>query len=94
MRVRIRNLDRALAWAAARWAVDQALANDRTAVCAVDLTTMEAGGMGQSLNRWPGGQVRGTVFAAVTHLAARDGTAVVTVPAAGTSTGCPRCGAR
>lgn len=37
------------------------------------------------------GQVRGAVAEAVRHLAARAGIAVVTVPARGTSSGCPRC---
>ncbi|WP_371784110.1 zinc ribbon domain-containing protein [Streptosporangium subroseum] len=38
------------------------------------------------------GQVRGLVVAAIRHLAAKAGIAVVTVPARGTSRYCPRCG--
>ncbi|WP_241564869.1 zinc ribbon domain-containing protein [Nonomuraea polychroma] len=36
--------------------------------------------------------MRGAVVEAIRHLAARDGIAVVTVPARGTSRYCPRCG--
>ena len=38
------------------------------------------------------GQVRGAVFTATAHLAAKAAIAVVSVPARGTSSGCPRCG--
>lgn len=38
------------------------------------------------------GQIRGTVVAAIRHLASKEGIATVTVPARGTSKLCPRCG--
>ncbi len=44
------------------------------------------------MNRRLGGHVRGLVFDALHHLAAVEGIAVITVPARGTSAGCPRCG--
>jgi hypothetical protein len=88
---RIRGLNHALAWAAARWAVDQAWALGATAIYLEDLAMLEARG------RRPGnarlsGQVRGTVVAAIQHLASRQGIATVAVPARGTSKLCPRCG--
>lgn len=88
---RIRGLNHALAWAAARWAVDQAWALGATVIYVEDLAMLEARG------RRPGnarlsGQVRGTVVAAIRHLASKQGIATVTVPAHGTSKLCPRCG--
>ncbi|RZU75528.1 putative transposase-like DNA-binding protein [Micromonospora kangleipakensis] len=90
---RIRHLNHALAWSAARWLVDHATAVGATVIYVENLATLEAGGRSRSLNRRLSGAVRGTVFTAVAHLAAQAGTAVVTVPARGTSSGCPRCGA-
>ncbi|MBM0224432.1 transposase [Micromonospora sp. ATA51] len=90
---RIRHLNKALAWSAARWLVDHATAVGATAIYVEDLATLEAGGRSRSLNRRLSGAVRGTVFTAIAHLAAKAGIAVVTVPARGTSSGCPRCGA-
>jgi Putative transposase DNA-binding domain len=89
---RIRHLNQALAWSAARWLVDHAVGAGATVLYVEDLATLEAGGWSRSLNRRLSGQVRGTVFTAVAHLAAKAGIAVVTVPARGTSSGCPRCG--
>ncbi|WP_432986480.1 zinc ribbon domain-containing protein [Dactylosporangium sp. CA-233914] len=89
---RYRNLNKALAWNAARWAVDHALANRCTVISIEDLTTLETRGLGRSMNRRLSGHVRGQVFDALRHLAVAEGIAVVTVPARGTSTGCPRCG--
>jgi hypothetical protein len=88
---RIRGLNHALAWGAARWAVDQARALGTTVIYIEDLAMLEARG------RRPGnarlsGQVRGTVAAAIRHLASKHGIATVTVPARGTSRLCPRCG--
>ena len=88
---RIRGLNHALAWAAARWAVDQAHALGATVIYLEDLATLEARG------RRPGnarlsGQIRGTVVAAIRHLASKEAIATVTVPARGTSKLCPRCG--
>ncbi|WP_161557888.1 zinc ribbon domain-containing protein [Micromonospora sicca] len=90
---RIRHLNNALAWSAARWLVDHATAVGATAIYIEDLATLEAHGRSRSLNRRLSGAVRGTVFTAIAHLAAKAGIAVVTVPARGTSSGCPRCGA-
>ncbi|GAA5196328.1 hypothetical protein GCM10023322_64990 [Rugosimonospora acidiphila] len=90
---RIRHLNQALAWSAARWLVDHATATGATVIYLEDLTTLEARGGSRSLNRRVSGAVRGKVFTAVHHLAAKAGVAVVRVPARGTSSGCPRCGA-
>jgi hypothetical protein len=57
-----------------------------------DLATLEARGGSRSLNRRLSGQVRGAVLTATRHVAGKAGIAVVTVPARGTSSGCPRCG--
>jgi Putative transposase DNA-binding domain len=89
---RIRRLNRALAWAAARWAVDQARALGATVIFVEDLATLETRGR-RNGNARLSGQVRGRVVDAIRHLAARSGIATVTVPARGTSRGCPRCGA-
>ncbi|TMR87912.1 zinc ribbon domain-containing protein, partial [Nonomuraea basaltis] len=88
---RIRRLDHALAWSAARWAVDQALALGASVIYLEDLATLEARGVRRG-NAALSGQVRGAVIEAIRHLAAKDGIAVVTVPARGTSRSCPRCG--
>ncbi|MDP4503327.1 zinc ribbon domain-containing protein [Nonomuraea turcica] len=88
---RIRRLDHALAWSAARWAVDQALALGAGVIYVEDLATLEARGVRRG-NAALSGQVRGAVVEAIRHLAAKDGIAVVTVPARGTSRYCPRCG--
>lgn len=90
---RIRQLNKALAWSSARWLVDHAITAGATVIYLEDLTTLEAGRGSRSLNRRLSGAVRGAVFTAVAHLAAKAGIAVVTVPARGTSSGCPRCGA-
>jgi hypothetical protein len=90
---RIRHLNHALAWAAARWAVDQAIALGASVIYLEDLATLEARGR-RTGNARLSGQVRGTVVAAVRHLAAKAGIATVTVPARGTSKHCPRCGKR
>jgi hypothetical protein len=88
---RIRQLNHALAWAAARRAVDQAQALGATVIYLEDLATLEARGRRKG-NAQLSGQVRGSVFQAVRHLAAKAGIATVTVPARGTSKHCPRCG--
>ncbi|MEQ4724576.1 zinc ribbon domain-containing protein [Nonomuraea sp. B19D2] len=89
---RIRNLNRALAWSAARWAVDQAIAAGATVIYLEDLTTLEARGRRGRANARLSGQVRGQIAEAIRHLAAKHTIAVVTVPARGTSKYCPRCG--
>ena len=88
---RIGHLNHALAWSAARWAVDQAHALGATALYLEDLATLEARGRRRG-NAALSGQVRGSLAAAIRHLAAKVGIAVVTVPARGTSRYCPRCG--
>ncbi|WP_371578964.1 zinc ribbon domain-containing protein [Streptomyces sp. NBC_01314] len=87
---RIRKLNDALAWSAARWAVDQAAALGATVIYLEDLATLEARGRRRG-NARLSGQVRGTVAEAMRHLAAKAGIAVVTVPARGTSARCPGC---
>jgi transposase len=89
---RIRHLNNALAWSAARWLVDHAAAVNATVIYVENLATLEARGGSRSLNRRLSGTVRGSVHAATAHLAAKAGIAVVSVPARGTSSGCPRCG--
>jgi Putative transposase DNA-binding domain len=88
---RIRRRNRNLAWVAARWATDPALALGATVIDLEDLATLEARGRRGAANARLSGQVRGTIVGAVRHLAAKAGVAVVTVPARGTSKGCPRC---
>ncbi|MCX5087384.1 zinc ribbon domain-containing protein [Streptomyces sp. NBC_00365] len=87
---RIRHLNQALARAAARWAVDQAVALGASVIYLEDLATLEARGHRRG-NARLSGQVRGTVAEAMRHLGARAGIVVVTVPARGTSKLCPGC---
>ncbi len=89
---RIRGLNKALAWSAARWLVDHAIAVGATVIYLEDLATLQARGGSRTLNRRLSGQVRGLVFTATGHLAGKAAIAVVAVPARGTSSGCPRCG--
>ncbi|MEU5726298.1 zinc ribbon domain-containing protein [Micromonospora sp. NPDC047738] len=88
---RRQNLNTALAWAAARWTVDQAIAARATVIYLEDLRSMEAKGMGHSLNTRLSQQVRGQISDRIRHLAAEHGIAVVTVPARNTSKHCPQC---
>ncbi|MGW9023101.1 zinc ribbon domain-containing protein [Streptomyces sp. NPDC055722] len=85
------NLNETLAWAAARWAVDQAVAAGATVIYLEDLRSMEAGGMGRTQNTRLSQTVRGQIADRMRHLAAEVGIAVVTVPARGTSKHCPHC---
>src|SRR5262245_6649253 len=85
------NLNDALAWAAARWTVDQAIAAGATVVYVEDLRSMEAGGMGRTRNTRLSQQVRGQIADRMRHLATEQGIAVVTVPARNTSKLCPHC---
>ncbi|WP_234441491.1 zinc ribbon domain-containing protein [Streptomyces sp. WM6386] len=85
------NLNGALAWAAARWVVDQAITSSATVIYIEDLRSMEARGMGRTVNTRLSQQVRGQIMERTQHLAAEAGIAVVTVPARGTSRHCPRC---
>ncbi|MGP3919601.1 zinc ribbon domain-containing protein [Nonomuraea sp. 10N515B] len=85
------NLNDALAWAAARWTVDQAIAAGATVIYVEDLRSMEAKGMGRTLNTRLSQAVRGQIMGNMRHLATEQGVAVVTVPAKNTSKHCPRC---
>jgi hypothetical protein len=85
------NLNDALARAAARWAVDQAIAAGATVIYVEDLRSMEAGGMGRTHNTRLSQTVRGQIGERMRHLAAETGIAVVTVPPRDTSKHCPCC---
>ncbi|GLW29299.1 hypothetical protein Areg01_22390 [Actinoplanes regularis] len=88
---RARRLGQALAWSAARWAVDHAVAAGCTAIYIEDLTSLEARGLGRAWNGRLSGHIRGQIVDNLRHLAAKHGLAVIDVPARGTSSGCPRC---
>ncbi|RAG80316.1 transposase [Streptacidiphilus pinicola] len=85
------NLNDAQAWSAARWAVDQAITAGASVIYVEDLRSMEARGMGRTMNTRLSQQVRGQIVDRMRHLAAEAGIAVVTVPARNTSKLCPRC---
>ena len=85
------NLNDALAASAARWAVDQAIAARATVIYLEDLRSMEAKGMGATMDTRMSQTVRGDIVTWMRHLAAEAGIAVVTVPARGTSRHCPCC---
>ncbi|WKU44688.1 zinc ribbon domain-containing protein [Streptomyces sp. VNUA116] len=85
------NLNTALAWSAARWAVDQAITAGATVIYVEDLRSMEVGGMGRSINTRLSQQVRGRIVNRMRHIAAESGIAVVMVPARNTSRHCPQC---
>ena len=88
---RRRNLNEALAWAAARWAVDQASAVAATVIYLEDLRSMEAGRMGRTINTRLSQTVRGRIVQRMRHIAAEVAIAVVTVPPRDTSKRCPCC---
>jgi hypothetical protein len=85
------NLNDSLAWSAARWAADQAIAAGASVVYAEDLRSMEARGMGRTMNTRLSQAVRGQILEKLRHILAERGIAVVTVPARDTSRNCPRC---
>ena len=85
------HLNSALAWSAARWAVDQAIAARASAIYVEDLRSLEARGMGRTLNTRLSQQIRGQIMDRIRHLAAEAGIAVVTVAARNTSRHCPHC---
>ncbi|MFF4729386.1 zinc ribbon domain-containing protein [Streptomyces mirabilis] len=85
------NLDGALAWAAARWTVDQAITAGASVIYLEDLRSMEARGMGRTMNTRMSQAVRGQITDRIRHLAAEVGIAVATVPARHTSKHCPQC---
>ncbi|MFC5954553.1 zinc ribbon domain-containing protein [Streptomyces pratens] len=85
------NLNDALARAAARWAVDQAIAASASVIYVEDLRSMEARGMVRTMNTRLSQTVRGQIVDRMRHLAAEAGIAVITVPARNTSRHCPQC---
>ena len=85
------NLNDALAWSAARWIVDQAIAAGATVIYLEDLRSMEAGGMGSTHNTRLSQTVRGQIADHTRHVAAEVGIAVVTLPPRNTSKHCPQC---
>jgi hypothetical protein len=85
------DLNDALAWSAARWAADQAIAAGATVIYVEDLRSMEARGMGRTMNTRMSQAVRGQIAGHMRHIAGEAGIAVITVPARGTSKNCPRC---
>ena len=85
------HLNDALAWSAARWAADQAIAAGASVIYVEDLRSMEARGMGRTLNTRLSQTVRGQITDRLRHIAAEHGIAVVTIPPRGTSRNCPRC---
>ncbi|MEU8838776.1 zinc ribbon domain-containing protein [Streptomyces roseus] len=85
------NLNDALAWAAARWAVDQAITAGASVIYLEDLRSMEARGMGRTHNTRMAQTVRSKIVDRIRHIAAETGIAVVTVPPRNTSRHCPRC---
>ncbi|MBP0461598.1 transposase [Streptomyces bomunensis] len=85
------HLNNALAWAAARWTVDQAVAAGASVIYLEDLRSMEAGGMGRTHNTRLSQTVRGQISDRMRQLVAEVGIAVVTIPAANTSKHCPHC---
>ncbi|MFM9609360.1 zinc ribbon domain-containing protein [Streptomyces niveiscabiei] len=85
------HLNDALASAAARWTVDQAITASATVIYVEDLRSMEARGMGRTMNTRLSQQVRGQIVDRMRHFAAEVGIALVTVPARHTSKHCPHC---
>jgi hypothetical protein len=85
------NLNHALAWSAARWAVDQAIAAGASVIYLEDLRSMQARGMGRTHNTRLSQAVRGQIADRIRHLAAEVGIAVVALPARNTSKNCPCC---
>jgi hypothetical protein len=63
------NLNHALAWSAARWAVDQAIAAGATVIYVEDLRSLEALGMGRTMNTRLSQQVRGQLLDRMRHRA-------------------------
>ncbi|MFC5747094.1 zinc ribbon domain-containing protein [Actinomadura rugatobispora] len=84
-------LNAALAWAAARWAADQAIAARASVIYLEDLRSMEAKGQGRTHNTRMSQTVRGQITDRLRHIAAEHGIAVVTVPPRNTSKHCPAC---
>lgn len=87
----MRHLNSAMAWAGARWAIDQAVALGADTVFIEGLGELEAGGLGRRTNVRVSATVRTEMFEAMRHLGSKVGVRVVEVPARGTSAICPRC---
>ncbi|MEU9855698.1 transposase [Streptomyces sp. NPDC047974] len=85
------NLNDALARSAARWAIDQAIAAGATVIYLENLRSLEARGMGRTMNTRLSQTVRGRIARWIRHLATETGIAVVTVPPRDTSKHCPHC---
>ncbi|MGH3122956.1 MAG: zinc ribbon domain-containing protein, partial [Trebonia sp.] len=85
------HLNDALAWSAARWTVDQAIAAGASVIYLEDLRSLEARGMGKTLSTRISQSVRGKIAGRIGYLGAKEGIAVVTVPPRGTSRNCPAC---
>src|SRR6185437_6821334 len=62
------HLNDALAWSAARWAADQAIAAGATVIYIEDLRSMEARGMGRTLNTRLSQTVRGQITDRLRHI--------------------------
>ncbi|MFF2431836.1 zinc ribbon domain-containing protein [Streptomyces mirabilis] len=71
--------------------MDQAITASATVIYVEDLRSMEARGMGRTVNTRLAQQVRGQIVDHMRRLAAEAGIAVVTVPARNTSKHCPQC---
>ncbi|MEU8433412.1 zinc ribbon domain-containing protein [Streptomyces sp. NPDC029216] len=71
--------------------MDQAVAAGASVIHLEDLRSMEARGMGRTMNTRLSQAVRGQIAERMRHLAAETGIAVVTAPARDTSRHCPNC---
>ncbi|WP_063786256.1 hypothetical protein, partial [Streptomyces acidiscabies] len=61
------NLNEALAWSAARWTVDQAVAAGASVIYVEDLRSMEARSMGRTMNTRLSQQIRGRIVDRIRH---------------------------
>ncbi|WP_329218458.1 hypothetical protein OG352_19235 [Streptomyces sp. NBC_01485] len=71
--------------------MDQAVAAGASVIYVEDLRSMEARGMGRTMNTRLSQAVRGQITDRMRHLAAEAGIAVVIVPPKNTSRHCPQC---
>lgn len=88
---RMSRVNHELAWAAARWALDEALALGAGVIYVEGLGPLETPKLRRVQNARVSAQVRSAIFFAMRHLGKEHGTAVVEVPARGTSSTWPRC---
>ena len=89
---RISAANEQLAHAAARWAVETALAEGAVVISVEDLATLEAKSLGRTINGRNSITVRGMLLDRLVEKAQLAGIRVVTVAASGTSANCSRCG--